>query len=92
MGMGFVAIEGQFLLASLRSTFRLGIVVPSGFVMSAIVITRKYRRTVFALLNILVVIRGIWVNASMIDESPSRCSGGDHARSIHSEPFISDSR
>ena len=66
--------------------------MPSGFVRSAIVITRKYMRTVFALLRALAVIRGICVNVSMIDESPSRCNGGDQAFSIHSEPLISDSR
>ena len=55
-------------------------------------ITRKYMRTVFALLRVLVVIPGIRVKFSMIDESPSRCNGGDQAFSIHSEPLISDSR
>ncbi len=69
-----------------------GIVVPSGFARSAIVMTRRYIQTMLAFFRMPVVIPAIFANLSMIDASPSCCRGGVHAFSIHRNPLISARR
>ncbi len=93
-GLGGQGICGQSKsVPAYQSPFiiKSGIVVPSGFARSAIVMTRRYIRTMLAFFRMPVVIPGIFANLSMIDASFSRCRGGVHAVSIHRDPLISAS-
>ncbi len=68
-----------------------GMNMPVGSARSAIVTTRRSRRTALALRRTPAVTRGIEVNAPIRELSPSLCKAGVHISSIQRDALISSS-